>query len=375
VLVVGAGLMLRSFQRLTAVDPGFRPDNVLLLRFSLPDPPANAPPSTRAEQRRQVVSRVASVPGVLVVGATKFAPFTGGTGEPRPLTIPGRPAPKAGDEPRVLLLPASPGYLRAMGIPLLAGQDVDVVEGDSTAGPVAVISRQMAERMWPGRSPVGEMFNASNLSIRVIGVAGDVRGTRLDSITGFTAYVPERNMPRSAMSMVVRTNGDPALLAGPVRAAIREVFPRQAFQEVVPFRAKLSEAASTPRFFTVLVAIFGMLALALAAVGLYGVVSYTVRQREREMAVRLALGAPPARVIALMLRQGMTPVLIGLVVGLVVAIGVTRVLRTLLFEVSATDPITFIGVVALLAIVALIASYLPSRRASRVHPAMTLRAE
>jgi predicted permease len=375
VLVVGAGLMLRSFERLTAVDPGFRPDNVLLVRFSLPDPPPDAPSSARADQRRQVVARVASVPGVLVVGATKFAPLTGGTGEPHPLTVPGRPAPKAGDEPRVLLLPASPGYLRAMGIPLLAGQDVDAVDGDSTAGPVAVISRQMAERVWSGRSPIGEMFQASKLLIRVIGVAGDVRGTRLDSITGFTAYVPERNMPRSAMSMVVRTSGDPTQLITPVRAAIREVFPRQAFQEIVPFRAKLSEAASTPRFFTVLVAIFGMLALALAAVGLYGVVSYTVRQREREMAVRLALGAPPARVTGLMLRQGMTPVVIGLAVGLAVAIAVTRVLRTLLFEVSATDPVTFVGVIALLAIVALVASYLPSRRAARMHPAMTLRAE
>ena len=375
VLVVGAGLMLRSFERLTAVDPGFRPDNVLLLRFSLPDLPADAPPTARADMRQQLVARVASVPGVIAVGATKHAPLTGGTGEPNPLTIPGRPAPKAGDEPRVLLLPASPGYLRAMGIPLLAGQDVDAVDGDSTAGPVAVISRQMAERFWPGRSPVGEMFALSGLPIRVIGVAGDVRGTRLDSIAGFTAYVPERNMPRATISLVVRTAGDPASLAAPVRAAIREVVPRQAFQEVVPFRTKVAEAASTPRFFTVLVAIFGTLALALAAVGLYGVVSYSVRQREREMAVRLALGAPPTRVVALMLRQGMTPVVVGLAVGLVVAAAVTRVLRTLLFEVSATDPTTFVGVAALLVVVALVASYVPSRRASRVHPAMTLRAE
>jgi putative ABC transport system permease protein len=261
-----------------------------------------------------------------------------------------------------------------MGIPLLAGQDVDAFDGDSTAGPVAVISRQMAERVWPGRSSVGEIFQASGTSIRVIGVAGDVRGTRLDSITGFTAYVPERNMPRASMSMIVRTAGEPAQLATPVRAAIREVVPRQAFQEVVPFRSKVSDAASTPRFFTVLVAIFGTLA-PLAAVGLYGVVSYSVRQREREMAVRLALGAPPARVVALMLRQGMTPVVLGLVLGLVVAFATTRVLHTLLFEVSATDPATFIGVVTLLAIVALLASYLPSRRAARIHPAMTLRAE
>jgi ABC-type antimicrobial peptide transport system permease subunit len=275
----------------------------------------------------------------------------------------------------VQLLPASPGYLRAMGIPLLAGQDIDAIAGDSTAGPAAVISRRMAERFWPGRSPVGETFVFSGIPTRVIGVAGDVRGARLDSISGFTAYVPDRLMPRSAMSMVVRTSGDPALLSAPVRAAIREVLPNQAFQEIVPFRNKLSEAVSTQRFFTVLVAIFGVLALALAAVGLYGVVSYTVRQREREMAVRLALGAPPRRVLALMLRQGMTPVAVGLAIGLAGAFAITRILRSLLFEVSATDPTTFVAVAALLGLVALVASYLPSRRAARVHPAVTLRGE
>ena len=151
------------------------------------------------------------------------------------------------------------------------------------------------------------------------------------------------------------------------------VMPAQAFAEVVPFAAKISEAASTQRFFTVLVAIFGALALALAAVGLYGVVSYTVRQREREMAVRLALGAPPSRVIALMLRQGMTPVLVGLAIGLVAAVASTRVLRSLLFEVSASDPMTYVVVFVLLGAVALVASYLPSRRAAGVAPGMVLR--
>jgi predicted permease len=374
VLVVGAALMLRSFERLTAADPGFRPDNVLLVRFGLAFDGEGGPGKLAADRRR-VVERVRAVPGVVAAGATKNAPLTGGFGEPRPFTIPGQPTPAPGDEPRVLLQPASAGYLRAMGIPLLAGQDIEAVAGDTTATSVAVISRRMAERAWPGRSPIGETFVFAGRTVRVIGVAGDVRSARLDSIGGYTAYMPDRSMPRVAMSLVVRTVGDPAQLAAPVRAAIREVMPGQAFQEVVPFRSKIAEAASTPRFFTVLVAIFGTLALALAAVGLYGVVSYTVRQREREMAVRLALGAQPSRVVALMLRQGMTPVVLGLVLGLAVAFATTRVLSSLLFEVSATDPATFIGVVALLAIVALIASYLPSRRAARVHPAMTLRAE
>lgn len=373
VLVVGAGLMVRSFERLTSADPGFRPENVLLLRFNFPEPPPDAPPNFRTDRRMRVVNRVAQVPGVVAVGATKIAPLTVGTGEAHPFTIPGQPAPKPGEEPQLTLLPATPGYFKAMGIPLLAGQDIDASSGDSVSGPVAVISKRMADAMWPGRSPVGETFEFSGITTRVIGVAGDVRSTRLDSIGGYAAYVPDRMMPRSAMALVVRTSGDPAQYENAVRSAIREVNPRQAFAEVVPFSTKLSEAASTQRFFTVLVAIFGALALALAAVGLYGVVSYTVRQREREMAVRLALGAPPSRVMTLMLRQGMTPVIVGLAVGLLAAIASTRVLRSLLYEVSASDPMTFVVVFVLLGVVALLASYVPSRRAARVEPAMTLR--
>jgi predicted lysophospholipase L1 biosynthesis ABC-type transport system permease subunit len=233
----------------------------------------------------------------------------------------------------------------------------------------------MAEQFWPGRSAIGETFDYRGIPFRVVGIAGDVRSARLDSLAGFTAYVPDAVMPRSAMSLIVRTAGDPALLAGPVRAAVRELMPGQAFLEVVPLRDKVSNAVSTQRLFTVLVTVFGTLALALAAIGLYGVVSYVVRQREREIAVRVALGAPPGRVLGLMLRQGMKPVAVGLVVGLGGALAVTRVLQSLLFEVSATDPLTFAAVAALLTAVALAASWLPSRHAMRVAPAATLREE
>jgi predicted permease len=373
VLVVGAGLMLRSFERLTSADPGFRPENALLLRFAVPG--GATPRTTLSANRLRVVERVRAVPGVLAAGATKNAPLSAGQGEPVPFVVPGQPSPRPGDEPRVLLLPATTGYLKAMGIPLLAGEDVDAVAGDTAANLVAVISRRMAERIWPGRSPIGEIFVLGKNPVRVIGVAGDVRSARLDSISGFTAYVPDRFMPRTAMSLIVRTAGDPTRVMASVRDAIREVLPNEAFEEVVPFRSKLSEAAATPRFFTVLVAIFGSLALLLAAVGLYGVVSYTARQREREMAVRLALGAQPARVLALMLRQGMRPVAVGLAIGLAGAFGVTRIMRSMLYDVSATDPATFVAVAALLAGVALVASYVPSRRASRVQPALTLREE
>jgi predicted permease len=381
VLVAGSGLMLRSFERLTNVDTGFRPEGALLANFSIDwSSTGNQEDDTRAglDARNRVVERVRQIPGVVAAGASKFAPLTGGDGEPRAFSVPGHPTPAPGDEPRLMMQPLSPGYLKALGIPLLQGQDIDAELADTTVRNQAVISRSMAERFWPGRSAVGEVFYVllgRPVPVRVVGVAGDVRQMRLDSVAGFTAYVPESAMPRSHMSLVVRTNGDPARLVAPVRAAIREVFPNQAFEEVVPMRTKLAEAASTPRFFTVLVSLFGALALVLAAVGLYGVVSYVVGQRQREIGVRVALGAPPGGVVALMLWRGMLPVVAGLALGIVVALGTTKLLETLLFDVSATDPLTFVAVAALLGGVALLASYLPSRRAARVDPTVALRTE
>ena len=176
-------------------------------------------------------------------------------------------------------------------------------------------------------------------------------------------------------SLIVRTDGDPARLAGPVRAAIREVLPRQPIPQIVPMQDKVAAAAATPRFFTTLVSVFGALALTLAAVGLYGIVAYVVRQREREIGVRVALGATQAHVVGLMLRRGMAPVLAGLAVGIPLALFATRLLRSLLYVVSASDPVTFVVVAALLAAVALVASWLPSRRAARVDPTIALRAD
>jgi predicted permease len=373
VLVTGAGLMLRSFERLTSVDPGFRPEGALLARFHLEA--SGPPPWPFPEERRRVIERVREIPGVTAAGATTFAPFTDGEVEPRPFTIPGRPAPARGEEPLVRMQPVSPGYLKALGVPLLAGEDIDAVAGDSTAAPSAIISKRMAEHFWPGLNPIGKSFVVGPRTVRVIGIAADVRNARLDSISGYTAYVPDRLLPRVHVSLVVRTEGDPALLAGPVRAAIREVLPRQPILQIVPMQDKVTAAAATPRFFTTLVSVFGALALTLAALGLYGIVAYVVRQREREIGVRVALGATPADVVGLMLRRGMAPVLVGLAVGIPLALLATRLLQSLLFEVSARDPVTFVGVAALLAAVALVASWLPSRRAARVNPTVTLRAD
>ena len=380
VLVAGAGLMLRSFQRLTSVDPGFRPEGALLARFHLEA--HGPPPWPFPEERRRVIERVRQIPGVTAAGATTFAPLTDAQDPPRPFTVPGQPAPAPGEEPVVQLLPVSTGYLKALGIPLLAGEDVDAVAGDSTAPLSAIISKRMADRFWPGRNPVGESFLFGPRAWRVIGGAGDVRSTRPDSIAGYTAYVPERQMPRVHVSLVVRTGCppevggcDPARLAGPVRAAIREVLPSRPILQIVPMRDKVAAAAATPRFFTTLVSVFGALALTLAAVGLYGIVAHVVRQREREIGVRMALGATQAGVLRLVVRQGMLPVAAGVGVGLVGAWASARLLARLLYGVSPADAVTYVAVVGFLGVVALVAIVLPARRASVIQPTQALRYE
>ena len=378
VLVSGAGLMLRSFEQLTSQDPGFQPDHALLARFSMYREPND---TTRAylEHKTQLVERVLAIPGVVAAGATTFAPFTDGEGEPAPFHVPGEPEAVPGEEPRVLMQPATPGYLRALGIPLLAGEDVPTAVADSSGVPQVVISARMAHRFWPGRNPVGETFSfvgaTSRRPVRVVGVAGDVRTTRLDSVADYMAYVPQQAMPRVHMSLIVRTDGDPTAMMPAVRRAIHELEPRQAIQELVPMGQKIGEVTATPRFFTSLVSAFGVLALLLAVIGLYGVVSYVVRQREREIGVRIALGATPAEVVRLMLRGAMMPVAAGLVGGIAGALGTTHLLGSLLYELSPTDPATLIAVVLLLVTAALLAAWFPARRAARVDPTVSLRAE
>ncbi len=378
VLVSGAGLMLRSFEQLTRQDPGFEADHALLARFSIYRAPGDT--TRRYLQRKdEMVERVRAIPGVVAAGATTFAPFTDGTGEPAPFAVPGQPDAAAGEEPRVLIQPATPGYLKAMGIPLLAGNDVPATVADSGGVTQAVISARMAQRFWPGRSPVGETFffvgATTREPVRVVGVAGDVRTARLDSVADYMAYLPQLAMPRVHMSLVIRTAGDPAALIPAVRRAIREVEPNQAILALAPMRDRLGDSTATPRFFTLLVTLFGALALVLATVGLYGVVSYVVRQREHEIGVRVALGATPAGVVRLMLGQAMVPVVVGLAVGLIGAMASTRLLASLLYQVSPTDPATLSAVIVLLIAAAAVAAYLPARRAAAVDPTVALRAE
>ncbi|MEJ7809787.1 MAG: ABC transporter permease [Gemmatimonadaceae bacterium] len=373
VLATSAGLMVKSFRRLAQVDPGFRPDNVLAVSLTIRK--SRYPDATRyLPFYRHLLERVREVPGVQAVGAIKNGPLLNAAsgGEPYPFTVVGRSLPPAGAEPRADVHPVSPDYFRAMGIPILRGRPLSE-QDDETAPLVAIISGSLARRFWPGASPVGETITYGGRPRQIVGVAGDVRYARMDSLPGAAIYVPVFQEPRIAVTLLVRTAGDPAAAAPGVRAAIRALDPSLPITQLVTMRQAMLDSVARPRFFTLLLSLFGALALALAALGLYGVIAFTVSQRTHEIGVRIALGAGRGSVTALTLRYAMAPALAGIAIGLAASLLVTRVLASQLYGVTATDPATFMAVSALLAAVALVAAYLPARRAARVSPMEALR--
>jgi putative ABC transport system permease protein len=371
-LVAGAGLMVKSFARLVRVDPGFDAEHTLLANFMLPLVD-DSTPSLMNARVREIVDAVRAVPGIVAASEIKEAPLRG-EGEPAPFAIPGRPAPRRGEEPTAETLPVGPGYFATMRIPLLAGRDF--LPSDTTAGaPRLVVNQAFARRWFRGEPVVGKRVRLLGADFEVIGEAGDVRTLRLDSLAHPTIYVPRQYMSRAVVALVARAQGDPAAVMGAVRTAIHSVAPNLPIGEIVPMRQVLSDAVAVPRFLTVLISLFGVLALVLAVVGLYGVVAFIVGQRANEIGIRMALGARANEVVWLMLRRGMGPVLVGAVVGLGIAVLATRLMRSLLFEVSATDPATFAAITLILLAAAFVAALVPARRAARIDPMETLRHE
>jgi predicted permease len=370
VLVVGAGLMLRSFNALTRVDTGFDAENTVVARVVMLNDGAYAERNWFQIYQR-MLEAVRAIPGVESAAASKNVPLRG-RGEGYGFTLPDRPAPKPGEEPVAETYPTGPGYFKTMGIPLLAGRDLSEQDTDS-APPVAVVSQAMAGRFWPNESAVGKRINIGTRSVEIVGIVGDVRFASVDSVPGPVMYLPQQQMRRVVYAIVARTSGDPASIVPAMRAAIRSVDKDQPITEIVTMRQVLADAVAAPRFLTILITFFGVLALTLAVVGLYGVVSYNVSTRIREMGVRLALGASGGRVAALVVRRSLIVVGIGLLVGVAGSVGLTRLLNTLLFGVAAGDVATYAAAVALLTTAALFASLLPARRAASVHPSEVLR--
>ncbi len=367
VLLIGAGLMVRSFWRLVHVDPGFRAENVLALSISLEDGKFPEPVEITRYQNR-LLARLAELPGVVAVGGSKTLPLRGG-GEPYDFTADGheeRITPEAGT------FIVTPGYFRALGIPLLAGRDFTVRDGVE-APPVVIVNRALARQLWPEGDAVGRHVRFGERPVEVIAVAGDVRHVGLATPPGPALYIPNSIARRSTMKVFVRSAGDPLGVAGAVRAAIGEVDRDQPISDLAPLSQSVSEAVGRPRFTTLLLGLFGALALGLAALGTYGVVSYAVSQRTHEIGVRMALGAHRGQVLGMVVAQASVLTFAGLGGGLLAAFALTRWLSGLLYGVSTTDPLAFLATPSALVLVALCASYLPARRAAALDPLVALR--
>jgi predicted permease len=371
-LVTGAGLFVKSFARLSRVELGFDADRTVFAKVTIPGE-RYATSETYLPVATRMLEQIRAIPGVAAAAAIKDAPFGGPAGEQATFRIHGRPAERGESESRAHLFPTTPDYFKTMGIPLRRGRDLTVQDAD-TLTPGVVISEGVAERYWSGRNPVGEAIVFQTRPFRVVGVVGDARYLRVDSAPTPAIYLPQRIMTRRIVTFVARgAGGEPAALLPAVRAAIRSVERDQPITEMGTMRSAVAGAVAAPRLLTLLVGIFGGLALLLATVGVYGVVAYIVGQRTNEIGVRMALGARSKNIVGWTLRAGMVPVLAGLVLGIAGALALARAIAAQLYEVSPSDPVVFASVAALLAAVSLVASGVPALRAARVDPTVALR--
>ena len=372
VLLVGAGLLIQSFRRLQTVDPGFNPTNALTMRLFLPESKYGQPGSTSAFVD-QVLERVAALPGVKAVGTTTQLPLRGG-GDTY-FKIEGRPFSGPNQQVTALNPAISHDFLNAMGIALVRGRPFTYQETKEPQKTV-IVNEAFARSYFPDEDPLGKRLIidlGDSVTCEIIGVTRDVKQFSLQSSPTPTMYLPSIEVGRP--TLVVRTSGDPLALTSAVRAAVQTVDKDQPVANVASMEQILSSSVGEPRFRTLLLSVFAGLALVLAGVGIYGVMSYTVARRTHEIGIRMALGARPGDTISLVVAHGLTLALIGVGVGLAGALGLTRLLSSLLFGVSATDPLTFVAISVLLTGVAAVACYIPARRAARVDPMIALRHE
>jgi predicted permease len=382
VLLVGAGLLVKSFWRLSQVNPGFDPQNVLAMQISINARPDEGP---RVDNfLTELKQSVTQLPGVKSVSVSNGLPFEGANFPP--IVLEGKPAPPPGQDPSGLLYIVSPDYFKTMGIDLVRGRLFSTEDRKDTT-PVALIDEVFARQHFPNEDPIGKHFKLNTPdadSREIIGVVRHVEHSSLEGRTTNTAefyfnfdQFPLATLPRYVrrVNLLVRTTVEPLSLAGPVRNQIAALDKDQAVFNVRTMEQALAQSVAARRFSMILLAVFALLALTLAAVGIYGVISYSVAQRTREVGIRMALGAKTFDVLNLVMRDGLKLVLIGIVVGLAGALLLTRLMSTLLFGVTATDAVTYVSVALGLIIVALFACCIPARRATKVDPLVALRFE
>lgn len=373
VLLVGAGVLLRSFARLSTVDAGFDPGRVLSLQVSLAgDRYADA----KAQRfQTEALERIGALPGVESAAAISWRPF--GVGSATRFAVPDRPAPAAGQEPVAEVRIVSPGLFRTLAIPMREGRDFDArdVEGRPQA---VIVNESVAREFWPGQSAVGRriaMQWGAPLDAEIVGVVGDARLVGLDTPARATLYWPAGQVRNPSMTVLVRSSGRLDAVAGSVRQAIASLDPELPVAKVASLADVMSDSLQRPRVVFLVIGAFAATAALLAALGLFGVLSVSVGQRMPEMGVRLALGARPRDVAGLVLREAAALAGVGAAIGVAGALALARVLERLLFETSARDPLAIAGVIALVALVSLVAAWIPARRASRVDPLTAMRAE
>ena len=376
VLLAGAGLLVRSLQRLLDIDPGFNPKQLLTVRVDLPQ--ATYTDSTRQTAFfSQLLDRVRELPGVSSAGATNFLPLTPGGSATR-FTIVGRPAPLPGQWTSADIRVVDPNYFAAMEIPLRRGRAATAADRASTT-PVVIINETMARRYWPDEDPVGQRLQVSwthpDARPEIIGIVGDVHRNTLDSDIRPLIYYVHAQEPSTSMTLVIRHAGGSGPLATAVRGILHDLDPDLPITEIATMATQVSRSMADRRYPMMLLALFAGLAVLLAAIGLYGVLAYAVSRRTREIGVRMALGASGGDVLRMIVGNGMRLTLIGIGIGLVGAALAARALGRLLYGVQPADPVSLIGAALLFVVVALVATYLPATRATRVDPMLALRSE
>src|ERR1017187_758980 len=376
VVLIGAGLLIRSFVRFRSTDPGFQPSGLLTFRLLLGGG-RNASPDRRISFVQQVADRMAVLPGVRTVGGVNWLPLTvlgGGT----TFTVDGRVEPPPAQRPTGLLRSVTPSYFRAMGIPLIAGREF-TADDTAQSTPAIIVNQTLARRFWPQGQPVGgRLFlrDVANGSLaEIVGVVGDVKPERVENDYWPTIYGPYPQLPFVTMVMVVRTAGPPLSLATTVEREVHRLDPEQPVADVRSMESLVDQSIAGSRFNAVLLGTFAAIAFVLAAVGIYGVVSYDVSERTHEIGLRMALGAQSRDVLQLVVGHGARLAAFGIAAGLSAAVALTRLMATMLYGVKATDAYTFAAISVLLGGVALAACYLPSRRAMALDPVTALRHE
>jgi putative ABC transport system permease protein len=372
-LLLGGALLFNSFWRLVHVDPGFRPDHVMATTLHMSN--SSRPRDQKKSFYHELEARLQNLPGVEGAGAISELPLSGQFSDST-FQVQGRAyAPGQSDDAD--LRQTTPGFLNALRLPLLSGRWLNSTDTEKSPG-IAVVNQEFAQRIFGRENPIGHRIQISGDPVKsreIVGIVETIKHGSLDETPRAAMYIPVDQYPPPDMNVVVRAAGNPLQLSSALRDSVRAIDKNQAISATRSMDDILGGSVAQPRFASEILGLFAVLALVLAAIGLYGLIAYTVTQRTHELGIRMALGAAPRDVLKLVLGQGLKLALVGTAIGIAAAFAFSRLIQGLLFQVSATDPVTFIAVTALLTIVALAASYLPARRAMRVDPMVALRYE